>query len=257
MLHIRPWQKVILLALAQLLAAQLAIAGHQGQAPSWAPIGPAPPAIEAAVVADPRSRIVLIGGTGGGILRSTNDGASFSWSNSGLDSLTVISLLMDATSPNVVYAGTDKGIHKSLDAGATWHNIGGSIGAVILKMDPSDHHVIYAGSSPNGGVTKSIDGGSTWRSVNAGLGNPAVYGLAIDPQNTQVLYAGTAGTGAWKSIDGGEHWNPLSIDASVWAMLVDPDDSRVVYAGTNGAGMFRSDDGGGTRSEERRVGKEC
>jgi photosystem II stability/assembly factor-like uncharacterized protein len=210
----------------------------------WRSIGPAPPAIEAAVVSDPDTGTLLVGGTGGGILRSVDGGQSFAYANTGLGSLAILSLLLDRTAPNIVYAGTLAGIHKSTDGGATWKNLGGSTGAVILVMDPVDHDILYAGNSPTGGVLKSLDGGASWATINAGLGAPPVFGLAIDPRNPQVLYAGTAGFGAWRSSNGGQSWSRLSIDTSVWSMLVDPDRSDIVYAGTNGSGVFVSQDGG-------------
>jgi uncharacterized delta-60 repeat protein len=222
----------------------LALGGGKDRDSDWKSIGPAPPAVEAAVVSDPESGTMLVGGTGGGILRSSDRGRSFAYANTGLSSLTIISLLMDRTTPNVVYAGTTAGIHKSTDGGATWQNMGGSIGAVILVMDPVDHNILYAGQSPNGGVIKSTDGGASWATVNTGLGAPPVFGLAIDPRNPQVLYAGTAGVGAWRTADGGQSWSKLDIDTSVWSMLVDPEQGGVVYAGTNGSGVFRSQDGG-------------
>jgi photosystem II stability/assembly factor-like uncharacterized protein len=215
--------------------------------PEWSSTGPAPPAVEAAIVSDPDTGTMLVGGTGGGILRSTNGGRTFAWSNEGLTSLTIFSLLMDHTAPATVYAGTISGIHKSTNGGLTWQNLpGSSLGAVVMVMDPSNHDTLYAGNSPNGGVTRSLDGGATWTALNNGLGSPAVFALAIDPRNPQVLYMGTAGAGAWKTVNGGQSWSPLTIDTSVWSMLVDPEDSSVVYAGTNGSGVYRSDDGGGS-----------
>lgn len=242
----RPW-----LSLLAFLAATLLLAGGGDETPpsssaepTWNSVGPAPTAVEAAVVSDPGTGTMLIGGVGGGILRSTNGGESFDYANTGLTSLSILSLLGDRTTPGVFYAGTLTGIHKSTDGGATWNNLGGSIGAVILVMDPSNHDILYAGNSPNGGVTKSVDGGISWTTLSTGLGVPPVFGLAIDPRNPQVLYAGTAGTGAWRTADGGQSWTRLDIDTSVWSILVDPDDSSIVYAGTNGAGVFRSQDGG-------------
>ena len=233
-----------------LLACALPIFGMalaSGAEPGWKSIGPAPPAVEAAVASDPASGTLLIGGTGGGILRSTDGGHSFAYANTGLTSLTIFSLLMDPASPDIVYAGTTSGIHKSTNGGASWQNLAGSsIGAVVLVMNPANHNIIYAGNSPNGGVTKSLDGGVTWAPVNAGLGSPAVFALAIDPRSPQVLYVGTTGIGAWKTTNGGQSWSHLDIDTSVWSLLVDPDDSQVVYAGTNGSGVFRSDDAGAT-----------
>ena len=63
-------------------------------------------------------------------------------------------------------------------------------------------------------------------------------------QHASVVYAGTAGTGAFKSIDGGATWNPLNVDTTVWSLYVDPTNSNVIYAGSNGNGVFKSTNAG-------------
>ena len=76
----------------------------------------------------------------------------------------------------------------------------------------------------------------------------AVYGLAVDPKDTNVLYAGTFGGGIWKSKDGGANWTRLAglrPDETVNAMAVSPADGRIVLAG-GFAGLYRSADAGST-----------
>ncbi len=68
--------------------------------------------------------------------------------------------------------------------------------------------------------------------------------LAINPFDTDVLYAGTQGEGAFKSVDGGVIWSRIDVDSTVWSLLVDPSNGNVVYAGTNGNGVYKSIDGG-------------
>ena len=111
-----------------------------------------------------------------------------------------------------------------------------------MIIDPTDPNILYAGF--NGDLQKTTDGGDTWVSSANGIDNPLVFSLAIDPNNTSVLYAGTAGTGAFKSVDGGATWNPLNVDTTVWALYVDPTNSNVVYAGSNGNGVFKSTNAG-------------
>ena len=72
----------------------------------------------------------------------------------------------------------------------------------------------------------------------------ATFALTIDPHNSNVLYAGTLGGGAYKSTNGAASWKRLKIDTAVGAMLVDPDNSNIVYAGTNGHGVFKSTNAG-------------
>ena len=66
------------------------------------------------------------------------------------------------------------------------------------------------------------------------LGNPAVY------------YMATAGSGVWKTVDGGQVWTCVSDSlrlTSVTAVAVAPSHPDTVYAGAPG-GLYRSNDGG-------------
>ena len=209
---------------------------------AWRPVGPAPPAIEASIAVDTATRTVYIASLGGGILKSKDGGQTFAAANQGLDSLVVASLAMAQDNPNLVYAGTGAGIYKTTDGGATWRATGSGDLPLSLIIDPTNPNVLYAGF--NGDLQKTVDGGDTWVSSANGIDNPLVFSLAIDPNNTSVVYAGTAGTGAFKSVDAGAMWNPLTVDTSVFSLYVDPANSNVIYAGSNGNGVFKSTNAG-------------
>jgi photosystem II stability/assembly factor-like uncharacterized protein len=211
---------------------------------AWRSVGPAPPAIEAAIAADAATHTIYIASTGGGVLKSTNDGATFEAVNSGLDALSITAMAMDPRNPAVVYVSTLSDVYKTTDGGASWHKTNGPAGVVTFATDPSNPDVIYTGSSPNGGVNKTTDGGLTWAAASSGVGTPAVFALAIKPDEPNVVFAGTAGFGAFRSTDGGGTWLPVNIDSTVWSFLVDPLNKDVVYAGSNGMGVFASTDGG-------------
>jgi photosystem II stability/assembly factor-like uncharacterized protein len=209
---------------------------------AWRSVGPAPPAIEASIAVDTATHTVYIASLGGGILKSKDGGQTFAAANQGLGSPVVASLAMAHNNPNVIYAGTDAGIFKTTNGGATWSATGSGDLPLSLIIDPTNPDILYAGF--NGDLQKTTDGGDTWVSSATGIDNPFVFSLAIDPNNTSVLYAGTAGTGAFKSVDGGATWNPLTVDTTVWSLYVDPIDSNVIYAGSNGNGVFKSTNAG-------------
>jgi photosystem II stability/assembly factor-like uncharacterized protein len=210
--------------------------GAQSKGPnSWRSVGPAPPAIPAAIAAHAPSHTIYIGSLGGGILKSTDGGATF---------VAVIpeggmrSMVMDPNNPNVVYA---EGL-KTTDGGITWVAQDGGAG-FSMAMDPTNSNIVYAGGF---GVQKTTDGGETWQSLFKGLGDALIFSLAINPFHPKVLFAGSQGDGAFKSTNGGHTWIPIDIDSSVWGLLVDPDDGNIVYAGSNGNGVYKSTDGGDT-----------
>ena len=84
-----------------------------------------------------------------------------------------------------------------------------------------------------------------------------ITSLAIDPSNSDVVYAGSAGGGVWKTTDGGSTWNPLSdnqLTLAIGALAIDPRAPQTVYAGTGegnqcgdclpSQGVLKSVDGG-------------
>ena len=85
--------------------------------------------------------------------------------------------------------------------------------------------------------------------------------LVVDPTDDDVVYAGAAAGGVFRTTDGGMSWTPLFDDMpalAIGAVAIDPADHTVVYAGTGevnpgggsmaygGAGLFRSNDQGDT-----------
>lgn len=193
-------------------------------------------------------------------------------------------------------------VYKSTNAGASWvasenglpttEDLGPP-GApnylyrivVPLVIDPANPSTLYLGTTTSwnsesfggvfptaaNGVFKSTNGGATWvnssnglpRFGGAGTSHYDVLALAINPANTQILYAGVTSfqyTGAvgsiYKSIDGGANWFEASTGIAgqdVRALFIDAADSsgNTVYAGTGGnganpGGVYRSTDGGVT-----------
>ena len=82
---------------------------------------------------------------------------------------------------------------------------------------------------------------SNWSAINSRLTNTDVYSLAIDPKNTQTIYAGTYGGGVFKSTNGGSNWSKINsglTNTTVWSLAIDPTNTQIIYAGTDG-GVFR------------------
>jgi hypothetical protein len=126
-------------------------------------------------------------------------------------------------------------------------------GAVVnaLVVDPNHPATVYAGTTT--GVWKTTDGGDSWLPWSKGL--PAgpeslVQALAIDPQDTRVVYAG--GLGVYKTTNGGNSWAPMNNGPSgmasqpFYALAVDPAHQGYVFAGLFGPKVYRSSDAGAT-----------
>jgi photosystem II stability/assembly factor-like uncharacterized protein len=71
--------------------------------------------------------------------------------------------------------------------------------------------------------------------------------IAIDPVHPQVVYAGSFGSGVYKSTDGGSTWFPAShglTNLYVYSLALDPSNPAIVYAGTYRSQVYKSADGG-------------
>lgn len=75
----------------------------------------------------------------------------------------VITMATSAADPKILYVGTPTGLPGSVDAGATWVNLGpDGIPVLALAAAPNDpSRVLFV--TDGGGVYRSDDGGRTWR----------------------------------------------------------------------------------------------
>jgi photosystem II stability/assembly factor-like uncharacterized protein len=174
------------------------------------------------------------------------------------------SIAMDPIDPQTVYVGTrDAGVFKTTDGGLSWQpsRTGLTFYPIrSLQVDPQNPDILYAGTDFDG-VWKSTDGGGTWFKSSNGLDESlVVFRLAIDPQNSNTIYAGLGGGvgltigHVYKSEDAGGTWEVKDngiprygggtyINA-VFSFAIDPDDPSLLYAGTNFDGAFHSSNGG-------------
>lgn len=71
-------------------------------------------------------------------------------------------------------------------------------------------------------------------------------GVAVNPANANIIYAGSYGAGMYKSEDAGLTWRAINkglTNLFIQTVSVTPD-GGTAYAGTYGSGIFRSNDGG-------------
>jgi photosystem II stability/assembly factor-like uncharacterized protein len=149
------------------------------------------------------------------------------------------------------------GVWHSSDAGKSWlrHRAPFPLNSRIqaLVAHPTEAQTVFAGGDT--GLFVSQNGGAKWERVASQEALPTVWSLAIDPVEPRILFAGTRPAGVYRSSDGGQRWEKLSMDVAqecsigtpfVTDVLVDPDDHHTVWAGVEIDGVFRSIDGGET-----------
>lgn len=162
------------------------------------------------------------------------------------------------------FVGTDEGIYKTIDGGASFsHPL--SFG-YVETLAVADDTVAYAAfhsqwNLADGRIYKTLDGGDTWFQVSVGL--PAVglriLKIQVDPQNPDRLYflsgEGRFATGTnalYRSLDGGISWTQIGtgFPADIMDFAIDPNNNAVLWVTThdpvpgNFGHLFKSLDGG-------------
>jgi photosystem II stability/assembly factor-like uncharacterized protein len=232
--------------------------------------------------------VYYFGSTGGGVWKTTDGGQRWRPMSDGhFKTGSVGSIAVAESDANILYVGMGEqalrgnashgdGVYKSLDGGKTWKHLGltetRQIGRV--RIHPKNPDVVYvcalghmSGPNPERGIYKTVDGGQTWKQMFTRGNDAGCVDLILDPSNANVLYAGFwqvrrspygfdsggAGSGLFKSVDGGETWkeigrNPggpkgLHGKIGVTVSPVNPERVWAIIEADEG-GVFRSDDGG-------------
>ncbi len=124
-----------------------------------------------------------------------------------------------------------------------WGNTSGRVRG--LDVHPTDPNIVYIGAAA-GGVWKTTNGGTTWADKSGGLSRLTFGSIAIDPNNTNTIYAGTGetiwfynnvtyeGNGLYKSTDGGDTWTQITSGIGIQTQFsdieVNPGDSNILLA---------------------------
>jgi len=132
-----------------------------------------------------------------------------------------------------------------------WGVSSGRIRAVAVH--PSDPLTIYIGVS-YGGIWKTTNGGESWTDVGDYNIDVTTFGsIAIDPNNPDIIYAGTGavrafsnsrqyGKGLFKSTDAGFSWTKATEDLGPLTffgdLVVSPHNSNILYAALGGGFLF-------------------
>lgn len=87
--------------------------------------------------------------------------------------------------------------------------------ATALALKPGDPDVVLVGTEHTG-FFRTPNGGASWQRRNSGLFGVNIRSLAVNPTNSSILYAGqgdafnSLAENAWASFDGGDSWSPAN-----------------------------------------------
>ncbi len=196
------------------------------------------------LIVDPQNPGVAFAGIDdrpGGVFKRT--GGAWQRTGEGIGRVNVYASAIDPRDPDNVYMGTGRGVFKSTDGGASWHELLASPGTEVsaLAVDPHDPRIVYAIASEHG-LYKSTDGGNHWQFGRSFGATSDTAALALDPQDPETVWA--AAVGLFKSVDGGLTWRSSGFEGSTMhAVVLDPSAPTHVYVGTEN-GAFKSTDAG-------------
>src|ERR1041385_3105424 len=169
------------------------------------------------LVVDPNDANRFYFGTLDGQIYTSSDGAR-TWRmlvNLNRPRLFVDHIIVDPRNSKVLYVATHRhkdpgGFFKSNDGGLTWRESPELRNEALhsLTQSDSDPNLLLAGTIS--GIYRSDDAGETWSALPTSRtpGLIDVESLAIDPGNSDVVYAGTWYL-PYKSIDGGQSWRSI------------------------------------------------
>lgn len=134
-----------------------------------------------------------------------------------------------------------------------------------IAVDPKNPAVWYIAAA-SGGIWKTTNAGTTFQPIFDSQGSYSIGCLTIDPNNHNVIWAGTGennnqrsvayGDGVYKSEDGGKSWKNMGLGKSehIGRIIIDPRNSNNIYVAAYGPlwsaggdrGIYKSVDGGKT-----------
>jgi photosystem II stability/assembly factor-like uncharacterized protein len=227
------------------------------------PVLPPSPAGILALAADPNRPRTLYAATRLGLVKTTDNGESWTTLSNGLPADGYVvgvavapsdsNILYAAIAPNDTYSGSSA-VYRSADAGATWQPsaplpYGPCDGFCLfsvegLAVDPAYPSRVFVSG---GRAFRSSDGGSSWQRLPLPLRH-----IVFDLRQPGVMYGerpDSVPSVIVRSTDGGENWLSLNTPPFEFPAPVFPDPARpgTVYLsghGASAAGIFKSTDGG-------------
>lgn len=201
---------------------------------------------------DPKHIVVgawVLGSADGGLYISNDGGVSWR-SDADMNGQSIRALYAAPSDPQMLVAGTLKGVYRSTDGGEHWTSISPAGSQELhevesIAIDPVDPKIIYAGTWHL--PWKTVDGGEHWSNIKQGIIEDSdVFSIILDPKNPKVVYA-SACSGIYKSETAGEKFQKVqgipSTARRTRVLMQDPTNQNIVFAGTT-EGLWRTVESG-------------
>ncbi|MCK4631109.1 MAG: hypothetical protein KAT40_06685, partial [Bacteroidales bacterium] len=163
-------------------------------------------------------------------------------------------------------------------SGLKWRSIGPAFSSGRIAdfvVNPQNHSEWFVAVA-SGHIWKTENNGTTFKPVFDDHGAYSMGCLAMDPNNPNVIWAGTGennhqralgyGNGVYKSANGGSSWKNMGLKESrqIGKIVIDPRNSDVVFVATEGSawgpggdrGLYKTTDGGETWKKVLEISEE-
>jgi photosystem II stability/assembly factor-like uncharacterized protein len=156
----------------------------------------------------------------GGVYRSQDMGRTWTSSTQGLVSCDVhgITVIRGAKGEKIVFATTNRGLHKSTDNGDNWvfqllDSPWQYTRAIVPRPDSDAVLFLTNGNGPpgnDGRLLRSADHGDTWHALELpGTLNSTPWCVATHPHDPMLVFMVTNLGQLFRSVDGGDSWERL------------------------------------------------
>ncbi|BFU95426.1 MAG: conserved protein of unknown function [Nitrospira sp.] len=192
-----------------------------------------------------------------GVFETNNGGDSWIKKMEGMkEVLMVVTLGMDASRPEILYAGTSGGVYKTANKAAHWDKVNNGLVApdmvktsralnvTAVVVDPFASETVYAATLA--GLYRTTDGAKSWTRIGESLADQMIIAMILDRTKQGGIYL-AGRDGVHRSEDGGLTWRTMNqglATTNVRCIVQSSTDPRLFYAGTNGSGLYGSRDRG-------------
>ena len=192
----------------------------------------------------------------------------------------ILILLILILFPTFIFAQENeksKDTNKVNFDGLKWRSIGPAFtsGRIAdIKVNPKNKSEYYVAVA-SGNIWKTINSGTTFEPIFDKYGAYSIGCLAIDPENPNVIWAGTGennhqralgyGDGIYKSSDAGNSWQNMGLKESrqIGQIAIDPRNTNIVFVAAEGSvwgpggdrGLYKTSDGGKTWKKVLEISK--
>ncbi|MBN2264772.1 MAG: hypothetical protein JW775_03065 [Candidatus Aminicenantes bacterium] len=194
-----------------------------------------------------RNYTLYVASASGGVWKSENEGVTWTPIFDSQATAAIGDIALAPSDQNILWVGTGEhnifrssqagiGIYKSTDGGQTWSHMGLADTTTISRIvvHPADPDIVYVAAgghewtrNAERGIYKTTDGGRTWAKVLFVNDETGGYDRVMDPRSSDTLYAAMwqrtrekwndprteadhAGSGIFKTTDGGRTWTPMN-----------------------------------------------